>query len=138
MRPGLKAQDGIKHVYICNSVGKSKSHNDLGIGNLVCQLLFDRLLSFVLSPLADQLMWWNYVKLDPRFSRKFCNTIHSVMGKSNIWKKLSTKSNPHRLVRCQDSDFSSKTAKQWIKPDTDPHDAVRNSVTEIKWQKAEA
>lgn len=51
-----------------------------------------------------------------RFSRKFCNTIHSVMGKSNIWKKLSTKSNPHRLVRCQESDFSSKIAKQWIKP----------------------
>ena len=51
-----------------------------------------------------------------RFSGKFCNTIHSVKSKSNIWKKLSTKSNPHRLVRCQDSDFSSKTAKQRIKP----------------------
>lgn len=31
-----------------------------------------------------------------------------------------------------------REAKQWIRPDTDPDTAVRNSLTEIRWQKAEA
>ena len=63
-----------------------KSHNDLGIGNLVCQLLFDRLLSFVLLPLADQLMWWNYVKLDPRFSRKLVGYMNIALGILFSWR----------------------------------------------------
>ena len=40
---------------------------NLGIGKMLCQLLYDKLLHNIHSLLADQLMWWIYGYVDPSF-----------------------------------------------------------------------